>query len=136
MSEVHPAGTAFLGLIEMLIDLVNNPDVSRIEIVMGSYEADEQGKDKLVDGQLSIALRPFIVRGMNKAVQDELRKEMEAGPLSYLMVLWMEQFEKENKLGLFLIDPETKQQKAPGVAGLDKIEKSAIADYLQRQTKR
>jgi hypothetical protein len=45
---------------------------------MGSYELDEQGKDKLIDGQLSVALRGVVVRGMNKAVQEELRKEIDA----------------------------------------------------------
>jgi hypothetical protein len=82
MTQVNPAGTAFLELIDMLIDLTKDPAVSNIEVVMGSYEVDEQGKDKLIDGQLSVEMRPMIVRGMNKAVQEELRKEMYARPLA------------------------------------------------------
>lgn len=133
MGEVHPAGTEFLGLIDALIDLTKDPNVSNIEVVMGSYEGDEQGKDKLIDGQLSVALRSFIVRGMNKDVQEQLRKQIEAGPLSYLMILWTDRSAKG--LGILTFDPETKQRK-PGVAGLDKVQKSAVSDYLQRQTKR
>jgi hypothetical protein len=102
---------------------------------MGSYELDEQGKEKLVDGQHSVALRPFIVRGMNKDVQEQLRQQIEAGPLAYLMILWTERFAKENKLGVLTLDPETKQQTS-GMGSLDKVQKFAISDYLQRQTKR
>lgn len=135
MSEIHPAGTAFLGLIDVLIDLTKDPNVSNIEVVTGRYEVDEQGKDKLIDGQLSVALRGVVVRGMNKAVQDELRKEIEVGPLSYLMILWTERSAR-GPLGILKFDPETKQQRELGAAGLDRVEKSAIADYLQRATKR
>jgi hypothetical protein len=135
MGEANPAGTAFLGLIDALIDLTKDPNVSNIEVVMGSYEIDEQGKDKLIDGQLSVALRGVVVRGMNKAVQEELRKEIEAGPLSYLMILWTERSAR-GPLGIMTFDPVTKQQREPGVAGLDKVQKSAIADYLQRAAKR
>jgi hypothetical protein len=37
-----------------------------------------------------------------------------------------------------MFDPVTKQekQKPGGIAGLDKVEKSAIADYLKRAVKR
>jgi hypothetical protein len=135
MGEVHPAGTAFLGLIDALIDLTKDPSVSNIEVVMGSYEVDEQGKDKLIDGQLSVALRGVLVRGMNQAVQEELRKQIEAGPLSYLMILWTERSAR-GPLGIMIFDPVTKEHREPGVAGLDKVQKSAIADYLQRATKR
>jgi hypothetical protein len=137
MADVNPAGTAFLGLVEALIDLQNDPDVSNIEVVMGSYEVDEQGKDKLIDGQLSVEMRPMIVRGMNKDVQEELRKQIDARPLSYLMILWTERSSK-GPLGMMLFDPVTKQekQKPGGIAGLDKVEKSAIADYLQRAVKK
>jgi len=136
MSHANPAGTAFLALIEALIDLKNDPNVSNIEVVMGSYEVDEHGKDKLVDGQLSVALRSMIVRGMNQDVREELRKQVEVGPLAYLMILWTDQSGKESPLGIMTFDPVTKQQNHGGVAGLDKVQKSAIADYLQRATKR
>jgi len=135
MADVNPAGTAFLGLIDALIDLTKDPNVSNIEVVMGSYEVDEQGKDKLVDGQLSVALRGFAVRGMNKDVQEGLRKQIEAGPLAYLMILWTDRSRKESPLGIMTFDPVTKRQKQ-GMAGLDKVQKSAISEYLQRVTKR
>lgn len=137
MTDVNPAGTAFLGLIEALIDLKNDPNVSNIEVVMGSYEVDEQGKDKLVDGQLSVEMCSMIVKGMNKDVQEQLRKEIDARPLAYLLILWTDRSAR-GPLGIMIFDPVTKQQaqKQGGMAGLDKVEKSAIASYLQRVTKR
>jgi hypothetical protein len=134
MADVNLAGTAFLGLIDALIDLTGDPNVSNIEVVMGSYEVDEQGQDKLIDGQLSIALRGVVVRGMNKAVQEELRKQIEAGPLSYLMILWTDRAGK-GTLGILTFDPVTKEQTS-GTGSLDKVQKSAISDYLRRATKR
>jgi hypothetical protein len=65
MNQANPAGTAFLALIDALIDLTKDPNVSNIEVGMGGYEVDEQGKDKLMDGQLSVALRGVVARGMN-----------------------------------------------------------------------
>jgi hypothetical protein len=136
MADVNPAGTAFLGLIEALIDLKNDPKVSNLEVVMGSYEVDEQGKDKLINGQLSVALRGMKVREMNKEVQEELRRQIDAAPLAYLMIIWTDRSRKESPWGIMTFDPATKQQKPGGIAGLDKVEKSAIADYLQRAAKR
>ncbi|HET9839270.1 MAG TPA: hypothetical protein VFR84_13635 [Candidatus Angelobacter sp.] len=72
---------------------------------------------------------------MNKHVQEQLRQEIEPGPLAYLMVFWTGRFAKENKLGVLTFDPETKQQKL-GMAGFDKVQKSAISNYLQRLMKR
>lgn len=135
MSEVNPAGTLDLVLIEALIDLTQDPNVSNIEVAMGSYEVDEQGKDTLVDGKLSVAPRGMKVTGMNQAVREELRKQIDAGPLNYLMILWVDRSRKESPLGLMTFDPATQQQK-PGVAGLDHFQKSVIADYLQRAVKR
>lgn len=136
MADVNPAGTAFLGLIEALIDLKNNPNVSNLEVVMGSYEVDEQGEDKLIEGQPSVALRGMKVRGMNREVQEEIRKQIDAAPLAYLMILWADRSRKESPLGIMTFDPATKQPKSGGIAGLDKVEKSAISDYLQRAVKR
>jgi hypothetical protein len=50
------------------------------------------------------------------------------------MILWTDRSSK-GPLGIMTFDPVTKQQK-PGVAGLDKVQKSAISDYLQRAVKR
>jgi hypothetical protein len=69
MAEVNPAGTMFLGLVDELMDLVKNADVSRIEVVMAGYELDRDGEKKLINGKHSIAQRAFKIRGMNKDVQ-------------------------------------------------------------------
>jgi hypothetical protein len=46
----------------------------------------------------------------------------------------MERFQNESKMGILTFDPVTKQ-KAANVADYDAVVKSAIADYLQRQTR-
>ena len=129
-----PAGTMFLGLIEELMDLVGNPDVSRIEVLMACYELDEHGEKKLVGGKHSIAKRAFVIRGMDKAVQDELREQFDAAPLTHMMILWMEQFQNERKMGIASFDPAT-QKKVTRASDYDVVEKSMISDYLKRQTK-
>jgi hypothetical protein len=134
MAQGNPPGTMFLGLIEELIDLVKNSDVSRIEVIMASYDLDEHGEKKLVGGEHSVAKRAFVIRGMNKDVQNKLREQFDAGPITHLVILWMERFQNESKMGILTFDPVTKQ-KAANVTDYDAVVKSAIADYLQRQTR-
>ncbi len=98
---------------------------------MASPELDEQGGEKLVNGKLSIVKRAFVIRGMDKNVQDRLREQYDALPISHLLILWMERFEKENKLGFFAINPETKAKIVSGT-DYDAVEKSVISDYLNR----
>jgi hypothetical protein len=83
-------------------------------------------------------MRGMKVRGMNKDVQDELRKQMDAEPLSHLMIFWIDKSRKENPFGIMVFDPVTKQEKpgVGGLAGLDHVQKSAFADYLQRAVKK
>lgn len=99
---------------------------------MGSYEFDAQGKELLVDGQHSVALRSFIITGLNKDIQEQLRQQVDAGPLACLMILWVERSANESRLGVLAFDPVTSQKRV-GVAGLDKAQQSAVSDYLQRQ---
>jgi hypothetical protein len=134
MAGINPEGTMFLGLIDSLIDVVKDPAISRIEVIMSSYELDGDGKKKLVSGKHSIAQRAFVIRGMNKEVQDKLREQFDASPIISLMILWMERFQNENKMGVLTFDPATKQ-KTHRVSDYDDVEKSVIANYLQRQAK-
>jgi len=135
MTAINPPGTMFLGLIEELMDLVKNPAVSRIEVLMANYELDERGEKKMVDGKHSIAKCAFAIRGMNKEVQDKLRQQFEAALISHLMILWMEQFQNERKMGIASFNPVTKK-KAVRPSDYDAVEKSMISDYLQGQTKK
>ena len=135
MAEANPAGTMFLGLVDELMDLVKNSDVSRLEVVMAGYELDKDGEKKLISGKHSIAQRAFKIRGMNKDVQEKLREQFDAGPINYLMILWMERFQNESKMGILTFDPVTRQKRERGAFDYDNVEKSAISDYLQRQTK-
>ena len=124
----------FLGLVDSLIDLVKDPTVSSIEVIMSNYELGGNGEKKLVNGKVSITERSFVIRGMNKDVQEKLREQFFAAPITSLMILWMERFEKENKMGIITFDPATKQ-KVDRVSNYDAAEKSAISNYLKRQTK-
>ena len=135
MSDRNPAGTLFLDLIDQLIDVAKNPDASRIEVIMGSYEFDAQGKELLVDGQPSVAPRSVIVTALNKDVQEQLRQQVDSGPLAFLMILWVERSANESRLGVLAFDPVTSQTRV-GMAGLDKAQQSAVSDYLQRQAQR
>jgi hypothetical protein len=131
MSQVNPAGAATLGLVETLIDLVKNPNASRIEVAVGSYHLDAQGLKIREDGKHSIALRSFEVKDMNSDTQEQLRQEIETGPISCLMILWMEGFAQESRLGAATFDPITNNRKARA-ATLDEVERFAISDYIQR----
>jgi hypothetical protein len=135
MSEVNPAGTMFVGLIGELMDLVKNPNVLRIEAVMASYELDDHGQRKVEGGKEVVAIRPFVVRGMNKSVQDELRREFDSGPITLLMVLWMDRTRTDVPVGMLFFDTAGKKR-LPGIAGMDHLEKTVMADYLNRQVKK
>jgi hypothetical protein len=134
MTQFNPPGTMFLGLIEELMDLLKKPEVSRIEVVMASYEHNQNGENKLLDGKHSVALRGFVIRGMNKEVQEKLREQFEAEPITHLVIFWIERFQNENKVGILRFDPVTKK-KAIHNSPLDEVEKNALSDYVQRQTK-
>lgn len=131
MSQVNPAGPTALGLVETLIDLINNPAASRIEVAMARYRLDPQGLKIMDDAGHSIAIRSFEVKDMNSDTQAKLRRELEAVSLSCLMVLWMQGFGKESKLGAATFDPATNHRKARA-AVLDEVERYAIKDYIQR----
>jgi hypothetical protein len=128
MSEANPPGTVFVVLIGELLDLVRNPDIAKISVVIGSYELDHKGANKMVNGKASVALRSFEIGGMNEEVQEKLRAEIEAGPIGHLMVLWIDRFKG---LGFARFDPVT-DRKSASMSDLDNVEKSMIADYLQR----
>jgi hypothetical protein len=131
----NPKGTVFVELIAKLMDLLGDPNVSRIEVVIASYELDDQGQRKVEDGQEVIVTRPIIIRGMDKDVQDALRKELESGPITLLMILWMDPTIGGVPVRMFFFDAaDTKR--TSGFAGMDHLEKSVMADYLNRQVGR
>jgi hypothetical protein len=132
MTQANPAGAASPGLIETLIDLVKKPDASRIEVAMARYRLDAQGlKIRLEDGTHSIAIRSLEVKDMDTNTQEKLRRELEAVPISCLMVLWMQGIGKDSKLGAATFDPKTNSRKARA-ATLDEVEKFTLSDYIQR----
>jgi len=98
---------------------------------MGSYHLDAQGLKVREGGKHSIALRSFEVKDMDSDTQEQLRQQIEAGPVSCLMILWMEGFGQESKLGAATFDPITNNRKARA-ATLDEVERFTISDYIQR----
>ena len=133
--ETNPKGTIFVELIAELMDLLKNPNVSRIEVVMANYELDDNGQRKVDGGKEVVAIRPFIVRAMDKDVQDELRKELDSGPITLLMILWIDRTKAGVPLGMFFFDAAAGKKRTPGIDGMDHLEKSVMADYLNRQIK-
>ena len=85
-------------------------------------------------GKEVIAISPSIVRGMDKEVQDELRKELDSGPITLLMILWIDRTKAGVPLGMLFFDA-TGKKRTPGIDGMDHLEKSVMADYLNRQVK-
>jgi hypothetical protein len=71
---------------------------------------------------------------MDKEVQDELRKELDSGPTTLLMILWIDRTKAGAPLGMFFFDPAGKKR-TPGIDGMDHLEKSVMADYLNRQVR-
>ena len=132
--EINPSGTIFVELIAELMDLLKNPNASRIEVVTANYELDDNGQRKMDGSKEVVAIRPFIVRGMDKEVQDKLRQEIDSGPITLLMILWMDRAKAGMPLGILFFDAAGKKR-APGIDGMDHLEKSVIADYLNRQIK-
>ena len=127
--ETNPKGTVFVELIAELMDLLKNPNVSRIEVVMANYELDDNGQRKVDGGKEVVATRPLIVRGMDKEVQHELRKELDSRPITLLMNLWIDRTKAGVPLGMIFFDAAGKKR-TPGMEGIDHLEKSVMADYL------
>jgi hypothetical protein len=99
---------------------------------MARYRLDAQGlKITLDDGTHSIAIRSLEVKDIDTGIQEKLRRELEAVPISCLMVLWMQGIGKDGKLGAATFDPKTNNRKARA-ATLDEVEKFALSDYIQR----
>ena len=131
MTQANLAGTASPGLIETLNDLVKKSDASRIEVAMARYRLDEQGL-KIMDAEgHSIAIRSFEVKDMNSDTQARLHRELEAVPLSCVMVLWMQGIGKDSKLGAATFDTESFARKARALV-LDEVDRFVIKDYIQR----
>ena len=70
---------------------------------------------------------------MNNKVQENLRKEIDAGPIALLMVLWMDRSRKGSPMGIAKFASPTDPRPA-SISDYDHVEKTAIAEYLRRQT--
>jgi hypothetical protein len=120
MTEINPEGTIFLGLVDVLIDLFKRPEVSRVEVAMGSI--DENTHELLIAG--------MTLRAINKEAQEGLRKAIDAKPHCCLMVIWTERFANENKLGEYHFEFDFSN-----AALEEEFRKGVRSSYLQRAVK-
>jgi hypothetical protein len=85
--KINPAGTMYLGLIDMLIDLFKGSGVSNVEVNFISYRMDDKGQILLEDGQDVVEIRPFAIGGLSTKIREELKKEYDStGHLISLIV--------------------------------------------------
>ena len=98
---------------------------------MARYRLDAQGLKISDDEGHSIAIRSFEVKDMNTDTQARLQRELEAVPLSCLMILWMQGIGKDSKLGATTFDTKTFARKARALT-LDEVDRFVIKDYIQR----
>lgn len=98
---------------------------------MARYRLDAQGLKISDDEGHSIAIRSFEVKDMNSDTQARLHRELEAVPLSCLMVLWMQGIGKDSKLGAATFDTKSLERKARALT-LDEVDRFVIKDYIQR----
>src|ERR1700722_18148628 len=130
----NPKGTIFVELVASLMDLLANPKVSRIEIVIGEYQLDENGKPKLENGKEAVTTRAIAISGMDAEVQEKLRAEIDQGPITLLMVLWMDPTREGAPFGMQFFN-DVGKRRSPGIDGMDHLEKTVMADYLNRQVR-
>jgi hypothetical protein len=132
--KVQPAGTQYLGLIDSLIDLFKNKDVSDVEVVFISYKLDAGGEKIVEDGQHVVEIRPIGIRAINAEVREELRKQYDLAPMMSLMVLWLRRnVGKEGRLGTLSFKPVAPGKTQPEKGDFDPWEKKAISFYLHRR---
>ena len=128
----QPAGTQFLGLVDSLIDVFNEPGISDVEVVFIGYKLDDKGQNVVKDGQHVAEIRSIGLGGIDdRQTQDALRAEYEMAPLISLLFLWTRPSSNE-KLGILKFQPITPGKPAPPKAKQEPWEKSAIADYIHR----
>jgi hypothetical protein len=131
MNDVIPAGATFVGLVGELLDLVADSNVSRIEVVLGSYELDDQGKRKIVNGKESVTTRALAIGKIGTDVQEALRRELDAGPVSLIMILWVDRGSPASPFGVARF--VSTGRKLGGLDTFDHVEKTVFADYVNRQ---
>jgi hypothetical protein len=132
--KLQPAGTQFLGLIDSLIDIFKEPEVSDVEVVFTSLKVDEKGEAIVEDGQNIAEIRPIGIRLLNDVVKEELRKAYEARPLRSLLVLWMRRDgPNKRKMGKLKFQPVEPGKLPPKTVIDEPQDKVAISDYLRRR---
>jgi hypothetical protein len=131
--KAQPAGTQFLGLVDSLIDLFKDPDVSNVDVVFINYKTDDKGERVVEDGMHVAEIRAVGIRAINVEVQEELRKMWDLPTFLGLLVLWLHQ--KNKKLGILKFHPMIPGPNAPKAEAFAGWEKTAIAAYAERNKK-
>jgi hypothetical protein len=123
----QPAGTQFLGLMDSLIDLFNNPDISHVEVVFVSYKLDEKGEHIQKDGKYIAEIHAIAITGISPKIKEELRKHSETDALFSQMILYCDA-SRPKGMGILKF-----RSLAPGTEqGYEEWEMKAILNYRDR----
>jgi hypothetical protein len=113
--------------LESLIDLFNNPGISKVEVVFVSYKLDEKGEHIQKDGMDLAQIHAIAITGISPKIQEELRKHSEADALFSQMILYRDA-SRPGQLGILKF-----RSLAPGTKkDYEDWEKKAILNYAKR----
>jgi hypothetical protein len=130
--KTNPAGTMYLGLIDMLIDLFKQK-VSDVQVVFISYKLNDRGEIVMEGGKDVVELRPIAITGLSSEIRDELKRQYDTtGHLISLLVFWRDGSMPPPGIGTFRFGPPRSNQ---GLQNCNPAEKQALSDYLNRITK-
>jgi hypothetical protein len=123
--KVQPAGTHFLGLVDSLIDLFNQPGISHVEVIFVHFKLDAKG-EKIVENKMNVAeINAMAITGISPEIQEELRKKSEQPMLISQMILWRD---AANPGGLGIAKFRSVEAKKE----YEDWEKNAILSYYDR----
>ncbi len=129
--ESLPAGTQYLELVDSLIDVFKEKNISHVEVVFMDYKLDGMGKRIVEDGQHVIQIRPIGIKAINDQVREELKVAYNPKTLFSLLVLWIDR--SVGKLGTLSLHPDIPGMPERKEGELQQWEQEATAYYLQRR---
>jgi hypothetical protein len=128
--KAQPAGTQFLGLVDSLIDLFKEPNISEVEVVFVSYKLDAKGNKIVEDNQHVAEIRWLGLNSIGEENREKLRGEYDKAPMLSLMVLWLRP--SAERLGVANFPPIIPGQPLPQKGAYTQWEKTSIAAYMRR----
>lgn len=127
--RVNPKGTSWLGLVETIIDLANEPDVCEVEVLLASLADGEQTSEGL-----PAEVRGLLIRGWSDEIRDELRKVWDTKPVFRYNVCWVERpANQEARIGWEIAHAIEDGKPVPSNIEPDSLDKQLFSMYLQDQ---